>query len=78
MKEKIVIVDVFEDVTVEDSGTHKICRVGGSSKDDRLYVDVLSESESDPPLHAVFDSLIGKRVRVTIEVLDDDMPGAAR
>jgi len=58
------------DVVSEDSGTHLV--VYGVSDDEcPLYVRLLSES-NDPEAedaHAALRSLVGRRVRVTIELV---------
>lgn len=61
-------------VEVEDSGMAKSTRLGGEA-DGELAVSIHSWNEEEnegggEPEHPQFDALIGKRVRVTIEVID--------
>lgn len=59
------------DIDEEDGGRAKIAHFTGDDKRDAaegLFVKIQSWSESGE--HVDFDAMIGKRVRVTVEVLD--------
>jgi hypothetical protein len=58
------------DVSEEDGGCAKILDIDddGTGAEEGMFVRVQSWSEEGE--HPDFDNLIGKRVRVTIEVLD--------
>lgn len=57
-------------IDIQDSGMAQIFEVDNYTGDEtELFVRVQSYSNSKN--HSVMDSLHGKRIRVTIEVLDD-------
>lgn len=56
------------EVRYEDSGQAAIIEIY-SPDYEGPFVRVQDYSESDPPEHPYIDSLVGRRVRVTIEVL---------
>lgn len=55
-----------EDVEIEDNGCAKIVALGQEG----FFVRLISYSEADPPDHQTMQNMIGKRVRVTIEVVE--------
>jgi len=57
-----------EDIETEDYGHAKIVGVYGTLEEDCLFVKI--QSWDDFKEHQMFKSLIGKKVRVTIEVID--------
>lgn len=80
----MTIVRVFEqvltldDVRVEDGGQAKIIQIDGvgphGEPDDGLPLFLRLHSyaeDGDGTDHAEFDGMIGKRVRVTIEIIDE-------
>lgn len=57
------------DVDTEDSGCAKIVDVApDDDQEDGMFVRIQSWSDSTD--HPDFDKMIGKRIRVTIEILD--------
>ena len=68
----VMFEDVLEpaDVITEDSGCAKYVEIS-DDRESGLFVRLHSWDDSDgTPTHPDFDALIGKRVRVTIEVLE--------
>jgi len=58
-----------EDVDIEDSGRAKIALLCDEKAP--VGVRILSVLEEDDAVHEVFDSLIGKKLRITIEVIGE-------
>jgi hypothetical protein len=67
-----------EEVDVEDNGCARIFEVGdltadseteASNQNDGLFVRI--QSWSDNAIHTDFDKFVDKRIRVTIETIDD-------
>ncbi len=56
-------------VSVEDSGCAKIIEVS-DEREEGPFVRLQSWSEQKPPQHPELDALLGKNIRVTVEVLD--------
>lgn len=57
-----------EAVSIEDSGTAMITGIA-DNQDSGFFVRLHSWAELDPTAHDLFKSLIGKTVRVTVEVI---------
>lgn len=68
MKTKKIIEDTLEVESVEDGGAARIARVENANEDSCLFVRIQSWDEL--LRHEEFREFEGKRVRVTIEVIE--------
>lgn len=60
-----------EYLDVEDSGCAKIYSVVDTDEEDLNGIFVKVQSWYDNGYHPEMDALVGKRIRVTVEILDD-------
>ena len=63
-------VEAVPDITYEDRGMAMIAEVSDGDST-AFFVRIQSYDEADPPQHPIVDVIAGRRVRVTIEVLDE-------
>lgn len=61
-----------EDISVEDGGCAKILFVAPTDGEDGIFARIQSwyENPDDPKAHQEINQLLGKRVRITIEVIE--------
>ncbi len=65
---KIIIEGRLEHECTDDGGTAKIARLDGPEE---LYVRVCSYDEFE--IHDTYQKLVNRKVRITIEVLEEDL-----
>lgn len=58
-------------VDTEDCGMVKVAN-GCYLIEEKVHFRVISVDESDTPVHEFMDAIVGKKVRVTFEVLEDE------
>lgn len=74
---KIVFEGQMDDVEVHDGGHALIWQIDNDAVDPHLFVRVQSwdeggaSTEAELTGHPTFQELMGKRIRITIETLDD-------
>lgn len=76
--EPIIFTGKVGNISIEDSGCAQIADLDdleSSADDQSFFVRLQSWSDdiddTDKPLHPTMDSLKGKKVRITVEVLDE-------
>lgn len=74
-----IILEGFIDpmeVETEDGGASKIILIGADIEDEGMFIELKSwderiwEGKDTPEIHKDFKSLVGKKVRVTIEIIE--------
>lgn len=73
MSEQTWVFEGVGDLTYEDGGMAAILEISGDrpDEDDGEFVRLQSWSERDEPSHPMIDALKDKRVRVTVQIVED-------